>query len=157
MYLPPLPHTELFWQPPYVPFVANPFLYSQWLTLLLFYVLIVLSFLEGYIHGTVQYVTFWAWLLSLSYMYIGFFHNVMWIRSSLFSILISVSSYGCTIACPFIPRLMDIWIRSSFCDYRVIINIFIQTLWENMFLEPWGKYEKITRNRIAGLLNLLLT
>lgn len=51
----------------------------------LFYVLIVLSFLEGYIHGTGQCVTLRAWLLSRSCMYIGFFHNVMWISSSLFN------------------------------------------------------------------------
>lgn len=80
----------------------------------LFYVSRVLPLLESYINETIQYVTFWTWLLLLSHKSVGFFHTFVWISSSLSIILSNISMHGCSIVCSSIHLLMDMWIMSVF-------------------------------------------
>ena len=68
-----------------------------------------------------KYLTFCAWLLSLSIMFSGL--SVLGPESVLHSFLwlTSVPSYGCPMFCLFTHWLVDIWIVSTFWLLRIVL------------------------------------
>ena len=69
---------------------------------------------ELYLNGSIQYVSFCGWLLSLSIMFLRFMHVLVCIGSSVLLLMSFIPLSDYIIVCLSILLLIDTWAISSF-------------------------------------------
>ena len=86
---------------------------------------------ELYLNGSIQYVSFCGWLLSLSIMFLRFMHVLVCIGSSVLLLMSFIPLSDYIIVCLSILLLIDTWAISSFdylkenCHEHLCTSVFV--------------------------------